>query len=75
MAGYLIAGISAALLVAGLVTTILVRRRRARRRPAGRDELLHRARQASGLITRDNRRLQKGSLRGGGLGGDSSPTD
>ncbi|MEV4276563.1 hypothetical protein [Actinoplanes xinjiangensis] len=75
MTGYLIAGISTALLVAGLITTILVRRRRARRRPTDRDELLRRARQASGLITRDNRRLQKGSLRGGGLGGNSSPTD
>lgn len=75
MTGYLIGGIGAALLVILLVTTLLVRRARANRHPADRDELLRRARQASGQITRDNKRLQKGSLRGGGLGGDSSPTD
>ncbi|MEU4163702.1 hypothetical protein [Actinoplanes sp. NPDC026670] len=72
MTGYLIGGIGAALLVILLVTTLLVRRTRANRHPADRDELLRRARQASGQITRDNKRLKKGSLRGGGLGGGSS---
>jgi hypothetical protein len=75
MTGYLIGGIGTALLLVVLVTALLVRHGRARRGPADRDELLRRARQASGQITRDNKRLQKGSLRGGGLGGGSSPSE
>lgn len=48
---------------------------RSPQRSADRDELLRRARKASGKINRENERTRRGSLRGGGLGADSTPMD
>ncbi|MFC4072773.1 hypothetical protein [Actinoplanes subglobosus] len=62
------------IIVIVIAATVLVRRSRANHSP-DRDELLRRARQASGKINRENERNRRGSLRGGGLGGDSTPMD
>ncbi|MEV0901068.1 hypothetical protein [Actinoplanes sp. NPDC049802] len=64
--------IGAALLAAVLVVTVVMRRRRARQVP-DRDEILRRARAASGRIARGNRRTGRGSMRGGGLGEGTEP--
>jgi hypothetical protein len=79
MNGIVIGAIGVTVLTVALLITLLLRKRRADRTP-DRDELLRRARAAGGQISRDNKGLHRGSLRGGGLGsgsqssgGDGSP--